>query len=70
MEQFGTFDMLTGHRVGHKTMVAFSAPQANNYEFISRGERLKSVNVEKALGILMEVHRKIDTSTHDRRLRN
>ena len=56
MNQSGIFDTLTGQRVGHKKTVAFSSPQAKNDELISRGERLKSVNAEKTLGILMEVH--------------
>ena len=30
--------------------------QAKHDEFISRGERLKSVNAENAIGILMDVH--------------
>ena len=56
MDQSGAFDTFTGQRVGHKKTVAFSAPQADNDEFISRGEKLKSVNAEKAVGILMELH--------------
>ena len=39
MNQLGIFDTFTGQRVGHKKTVAFSAPQAKNDEFISRGER-------------------------------
>ena len=70
MNQSGVFDTLTGQRVGHKKTVAFSAPQAKNDELISRGEMLKSVNAETALGILIEVHGKIDTSIHDKRLKN
>ena len=69
MDQSGTFDTLTGQRVGHKKTIAFSAPQAMNDELISRDERLKSVNAEKAISILMEVHGKSDTSTHDNRLK-
>ena len=69
MDQSGTFDTLTSQRVGHKETFAFSAPQAMNDEFISRGKRLKSVNAEKELGILMEVHGKIDTSIHDNGLK-
>ena len=61
MDQSGTFDTLTGQRVGHKKTIAFSAPQAMNDEFISRDERLKSVNAETAFGILMRLHGKIET---------
>ena len=67
MEQSDRFDEFTGQRVGHKKSLAFSAPFAENYEFLSRGEKLKSVNAEKALGILMEVHCKIETSIHGKR---
>ena len=56
MDQSLVFDDLTGQRVGHKNTVAFSSPQATNDELLSRGEGLKSVRAEKALGILMEVH--------------
>ena len=69
MDQSGTFDTLTGQRVGNKKTVAFSAPQAKNDEFISRDERLKSVNAEKAFGIVMEVHGNNNTSIHDNRLK-
>ena len=48
---------------------SLSSPQAKNDEFISQGERLKSVNAEKAIGIPMEVHGNIDTSIHDNRLK-
>ena len=68
MNQSGIFDTFTGQRVGHQKTVAFSAPQAKNDELISRGEMLKSVNAENTLGILMEVHGKIDTSIHDKRM--
>ena len=49
MDQSGTFDTLTGKRAGHKKTIAFD-------ELISRDERLKSVNAERAFGVLMEVH--------------
>ena len=69
MDQSCIFDELTGQRVGHKKTIAFSSPQEKNVELISRGERLKSVNAEKSLGILMEVRGKIVTSLHDNRIK-
>ena len=56
MDQSGIFDNFAGQRVGHKKTVAFSSPPAKDDKVLSRGEMLKSVNAEKALGILIEVH--------------
>ena len=61
MSQSYRFDELTGQRVGHNKTVAFSAPPAKNDVPFTRDIKLKSINAEKTLGILMEVHGMIDT---------
>ena len=67
MDESDKFDKLTGQRVGHKKTVAFSAPAVPDDDPVSRGVKLKPVEVEKAVGILLQLHGKVDRSIHDKR---
>ena len=53
MNESDKFDTLTGQRVGHEKTVAFGARMDPRDELTSRGTKLRSVEAEKALGILM-----------------
>ena len=53
MNESEKFDTLTGQRVGHEKTAAFGAHMDPRDELTSRGTKLRSVEAEKALGILM-----------------
>ena len=68
MNENDKMDALTGQRTGHAKTVGFSCPAEPTEVLKSRGQTLRIVDAEKALGVLVQVHGERNTTIQDKRV--